>query len=209
MTFSIAGIGKAFVGLSRPRDGLHAGLGQQRPRLWPLSGVWQDVPVETAEPRQQGSHENAEAGALIIQVHGLHGHLWTIQALRNPCLHRSQVRNSSQFGLNFSFIIRLLLQWRPKKRSIEANGEAAAIQTFQNVRRDHDNPHGQKYSDQGKKDFRTFELKDFLLKQSIHCSFSLLNRLKLPKNLHLPKIQTSSNWMTRKRRRSMTSRPKL
>ena len=45
------------------------------------------VPVEAAEPCGQGPREDAEACPSLLQVHSLHGHLWPVQALREPRLH--------------------------------------------------------------------------------------------------------------------------
>ena len=48
------------------------------------------LPVEAAEPRGQGPRQDPEAGAPVVQVHGLHRHLRPVQAVREPRVHRAQ-----------------------------------------------------------------------------------------------------------------------
>ena len=48
--------------------------------------------MEAAEPRCQGSQQDAETGPPVVQVYSMYSYLWTIQAVRDPCVHRSQRR---------------------------------------------------------------------------------------------------------------------
>lgn len=50
------------------------------------------VSVEAAEPRGQGPRQDPEAGSPLVQVHGLHGDLRPVQAVREPRVHGPQRR---------------------------------------------------------------------------------------------------------------------
>ena len=102
------GSGAAPAGQPRPGDGQHAGRRQQGPGQRPVPRVRQGnqphclswtlimnvcvpgLPVEAAEPRGQGPRQDPEAGAPVVQVHGLHRHLRPVQAVREPRVHRAQ-----------------------------------------------------------------------------------------------------------------------
>jgi hypothetical protein len=49
------------------------------------------VPVEAAEPRFEGSQQDAETGSPVVQVHRLHRHLRPVQAVRESRVHGAQV----------------------------------------------------------------------------------------------------------------------
>ena len=48
--------------------------------------------MEVAEPRGQGPRQDPEAGPPLVQVHGLHGDLRPVQAVREPRVHSPQRR---------------------------------------------------------------------------------------------------------------------
>ena len=84
--FSFSGFGAALVRFPWPCDRKYARSSQQRPRSRPLPRVWQTVPMEAAQPRRQRSYENFEARSPLLQMYSLHSNLWTVQAVRKPCL---------------------------------------------------------------------------------------------------------------------------
>ena len=47
------------------------------------------LPVEVAEPRGQGPRQDSEAGTSLLQMHSLHGDVWSVQAFWEPRVHRS------------------------------------------------------------------------------------------------------------------------
>lgn len=54
--------------------------------------------METAEPRSPRPQHDAETGPSVVQVHGVHGYLRHVQAVRKPRLFRPQRRRQACHG---------------------------------------------------------------------------------------------------------------